>query len=469
MWTLVLLLSLAGQQGDPSQLVEQLGSPRFNEREAATEALKRMGAQALTALREATRNEDIERRTRATNLLSEIEARIMVEPTLVKLGYRNRSILEVVSDLGEQASVNIALFPENAQVWNEKRITLETAEPVPFWEAIDRLCRESGLMVSNANQMMQVAGNAPQARKRGASLQLLMNNGLPGPSSVAGPVRSIATNVLHHRDRVFNQNGAPGVVVQPGAGNLKVDGEQAKVAQAGVMTETFGVGIQIIPEPRLTMVQNGNMKIVEAMDDTGRSLAPPSDPSAVNRFQGFNGMAGGSMLQLQVMLSPPSPTAKTIKQLKLVVPVVLMSRRNEPFVIQLANAKGKTFESSEMTLQVHDIKDEPNQQFTTIELTVKMKKPEPSGNPNQGPFGQEFTAFRFTPGQSQSQVEIVDAQGRLFTQWFPFNPQPGNDGLRMGLRLMPNEGIGPPAEIRLYDLGRAESEAVVELHDVPLP
>ena len=63
----------------------------------------------------------------------------------------------------------------------------------------------------------------------------------------------------------------------------------------------------------------------------------------------------------------------------------------------------------------------------------------------------------------------MDAQGRLFTQWFPFNPQPGNDGLRMGLRLMPNEGIGPPAEIRLYDLGRAESEAVVELHDVPLP
>ena len=98
-----------------------------------------------------------------------------------------------------------------------------------------------------------------------------------------------------------------------------------------------------------------------------------------------------------------------------------------------------------------------------------MRRDDSANNPNQGQFGQEFMAFRANPGQSQNQVEIVDAQGKLFAQWFPINQQPGNDGLRMSVRLMPTEGVGAPAEIRLYELGRAETETQVELHDIPMP
>jgi hypothetical protein len=294
---------------------------------------------------------------------------------------------------------------------------------------------------------------------------------------VSGPFRAIATNIQHHRDRVFPQNGFPGMpqgmivngpVPQPNRpGHPAVAG-----APAGVTAESFGVGIQINCEPRLAMLQNGAVKVLEAVDEQGRSLVPPTDPAAANRFQGamgFNGMSGGSALQFSVPLSLPDPPGKSVKRLRVSVPVVVLTRRSDPFVIQLAESKGKTFESPDMTVQVHEIKSEPNQQFTTIDLTVKSRREETSNTPNQGPFGQEFTAFRFNPGQSQNQVEITDAQGRLYTQWFPFNPQAGNDGLRMGLRLMPNDGVGPPAEIRLYDLGRAETEAIVDLHDIPMP
>ena len=472
MWTLLGLMTLLVAQVDPDEIVVKLGSPRFNEREEATEALKKLGANALPALREASQSNDAEQKTRATQLIDEIEARLMIEPSLVKLAYVDRSINEVVRDLSEQANVNVVLFPENAPSWESKRITLQSQDPVPFWEAVDRLCRESGAVVSNANHMIQFqpGQQAQQAKKRLASLQLLANNGIPGPSSVSGPFRSVATNVLHHKDRIFNQNGFPvGQVAQPANGQVAAPNGRP-VPVAGMMTETFGVGVQINCEPKLSMLQNGNVRIIEAIDEQGRSLAPAVDPAAGNRFQGqmgFNGMAGGSSLQFQVMLNLPASPGKLVKRLKLAVPVVLMARRNDPYLVNLADFKGKTFEAPTMTIQIHEIKDDPNQPSTTIDLTVKMRKQDGQLGPNQA--GLEFAAFRFNPGQSQSQVEIVDNQGRLFTQWFSINPQPGNDGTRMGLRLMPNEGVGPPAEIRLYDMGRAESEAIFELHDIPMP
>jgi hypothetical protein len=476
MWMLLVVLALSTGQADPVKLVDQLGSPRFSEREEAAEALKRLGAEALPALRNAMQNDDMERRSRATALVTEIEARVMVEPTLVKLAYHDRPLLEVVADLGNQSDVTISLFPENAPGWAEKRVTLETAGPVSFWEAIERLCREANLVVSNAPFPPQMVPNAPARKRRAGTLQLFQSSGVPGPSGVNGPFRAVATNILHHRDRVFAQNGFPmmpqGVIVNGQVPRPNRLGQAGAAAQPGATTETFGVGIQINSEPRLSLMQNGALKLLEAVDEQGRSLVPLADPAAANRFQGalsFNGMAGGSALQFPMMLNLPDPPGKFVKRLRLSVPVVVMSRHNEPFVIPLAGSKGKTFESPAMTLQIHEIKTEPNQQFATIELTVKMRHDEATNNPNQGPFGQEFTAFRFNPGQSQNQVEIADAQGRLYMQWFPLNPQAGNDGLRMILRLMPSEGVGPPTEIRLYELGRAETEAIVELHDIPMP
>ena len=466
MWTLIVLLALSGLQDDAVRLVEQLGSPRFNEREEATETLKRLGSTALGALRTGAKSDDIELRTRAIKLVTEIESRMMVEPTLVKLNYKDRSVVDVVKDLSEQANVSIALFPENAPAWAEKQVTLETAEPVPFWDAIDRLSRSVGLMVTGVNPVFQMQGNVPQLKRRAISLQMMMSNG-SAPSSFSGPVRSVVSHVLHHRDRHFNQNMVPGQGAQEAVAKAARADDRPLGAQAGVTTETFGVGIQMTPEPRLTMIQNGNVKVIEASDETGRSLLAPAEPGA-NRFYN-SGMAGNSMLQLQVSLSPPSPGAKLIKQLKLSVPLILMSRRGEPMAIRLDQAKGKTFENNDMAIQIHDVKLDPNQQFTVIELTAKLKKTESAGNANLAPFGQEFATFRFNPSQSQSQVEIVDAQGRQFTNWYPATTQPGNDGVKMEIRVPPNEGIGAPAEFRIYDLGRAELESVVELHDIPLP
>jgi hypothetical protein len=67
--------------GPPSidQLIKQLGSEEFAEREAAAEALETIGAPALEALRNAARNDDPEVRRRAERLITVLENRFTIE------------------------------------------------------------------------------------------------------------------------------------------------------------------------------------------------------------------------------------------------------------------------------------------------------------------------------------------------------------------------------------------------------
>src|SRR5579884_3737996 len=59
-----------------AELIQQLGSDNFAEREKATKELETIGAPALDALRKAARNDEAERRKRAEDLVKKIEDRL---------------------------------------------------------------------------------------------------------------------------------------------------------------------------------------------------------------------------------------------------------------------------------------------------------------------------------------------------------------------------------------------------------
>src|SRR5262245_34265288 len=61
------------ETADAERLVDQLGSSRFAEREAAFKALDALGAAALPALRNAAKSKDAEVRQRAGELLARLE------------------------------------------------------------------------------------------------------------------------------------------------------------------------------------------------------------------------------------------------------------------------------------------------------------------------------------------------------------------------------------------------------------
>src|SRR5258708_28053691 len=85
--TLALVVVVLGCAPDPTDLVNQLGSPRYALRESAEGELARLGRAALPALRAAKDSKDPEIRTRVTALLARIENSLLLQSTPVSLDF----------------------------------------------------------------------------------------------------------------------------------------------------------------------------------------------------------------------------------------------------------------------------------------------------------------------------------------------------------------------------------------------
>ena len=145
--TLALAVFAYGVPGssDPSALVVQHGSPRFELRESAEADLARLGRLALPALRAAKDSKDLEIRLRVTALLARIEVSLLVEPTLVALDFQDVPISQAIRTINEQTGLNLTIGSGGDAAAGERRLNLRTTEPLPFWKAIDALCEAGQL------------------------------------------------------------------------------------------------------------------------------------------------------------------------------------------------------------------------------------------------------------------------------------------------------------------------------------
>jgi hypothetical protein len=128
---------------DAERLVQQLGSAKHADREAAAKTLDALGPAALPALREGAKNTDPEIRRRAGDLLAKLdraaESAAALAPTKVRLKATDAPLAEVIRDLGRQANVRFQLAREPVDLAG-RRVTLDTGE-TSFWEALDALGR----------------------------------------------------------------------------------------------------------------------------------------------------------------------------------------------------------------------------------------------------------------------------------------------------------------------------------------
>jgi hypothetical protein len=129
------------------QLIGQLGSPKFADREAAGEALEALGEPALPALKAASRSADVEVGRRAEELFCRIERRVelarILEPKRVHLALRGTPVPEAVAELRRQTGYSLQLTGDVTQL-ARKTVTLDTGD-VPFWEALRQFCHKVGL------------------------------------------------------------------------------------------------------------------------------------------------------------------------------------------------------------------------------------------------------------------------------------------------------------------------------------
>ena len=221
-------------------------------------------------------------------------------------------------------------------------------------------------------------------------------------------------------------------------------------------------------EPRLSVSQNGPLKVIEAVDDRGQSLKIATNGHQMTqRFSGYFGLATGSVIQMQAQLVRPSVAGRSIRKFRGEVPLTVSTRKPSPLVIPLNGASGKTFQNDEVSLTIQELKVNPNTHQTSIELSLR-----PTGNPpgggveprGVGQAGDVVVPHR--PDIQQQQIEIVDSQGRIIP-WY--HASFDAEGVRMTLTMTPHDQAIAPAELRYYGLARANTEVAFEFSEIPMP
>jgi hypothetical protein len=425
LWTLLG----SATESDASALVSRLGAGRYAQRRAAAEALERLGRPALPALRKARAARDPEVRARAAELVERIESGLMVRPTLVRLDYRERPLPEVVADLSRQSGMSLTLDPEGIREWTGRRVTLREPGPLPFWDALDRLCREARLHFEVGPRLAPGVGEP--------TLGVELADGVePGASWNSGPFRVELVSLDYQRHRQVK--GAPRGPEPPGA------------------SEQFQAQVLIQAEPRLLIAPAGPLRLIEAVDDRGQSLALPAEGEAGDE-PSFD-FAPVAPLHAGVELKYPERPGRWIRRLRGTIPLVVAARQAEPLVIPLADAGGKTFRRGDLTVSVGSIRPEPNEAQTLIDLTFER-----GGAPGATGTGPVVPSLFL-----EQQVEVRDGRGRPFVL-FPQETTVHGGEVRMTLALSPSDGASAPAQLRYYGLTRARAEVTFEFADVRMP
>jgi hypothetical protein len=254
--------------GRVAALVEQLGSQRFVEREAATRALDEIGAPALPALRKAAQSQDSEVSRRARILIRRIEERLdaqaVLEPKRLRLTYKDTPLAEAVADFAKTSGATVLLLPEQTKA-GDRKVTLDTGD-VTFWEAFDKLCVAAGLA--------EVAPPADDPNKeRGATVSSMVIIGGGGARTATDVMRP----AKEEKPVVFPLgDGKPTGLPTHYAGSLRV---RATPPETSVPGQSKGEGealfvLEVTAESRLRWQKAAGLRIDKAIDDQGRALAP---------------------------------------------------------------------------------------------------------------------------------------------------------------------------------------------------
>lgn len=452
---LVVLLGVLGIAGsDPVSLVRRLGAPKYAEREIASAEIEKLGREALPALKAAKTASDAEIRSRAMDLVDRIENDLMVKPTLISLNFQGTTLSQALAKLSEKGQVNLTV-PAS---FKSRTIQVLRDEPVAFWQALELIGRAGGVELGGG-----ATGLGYYQPQRVPTMALIpsLPNAQPTPVSISGPFRVTLVGLNRHKEIDFT--GGAGIGIQPmQARNFMND---PRVGRGGSV-EQFTAQLQVMAEPRMTVAPNGPVRLIEAVDELGNSLLTASPPpNAFVQNSGYSGFEaqGGMAFPLSLSLRYPIDGGKLIRRLRGVMPVTVTSRKDEPLVIPLADSKGKTFQNAEASLTLHEVKIDPVSRQTIIELTILPKQ---AFDPNNG-FGGNF--MMRGQGLAQGPLEILDAQGRVFPQWYPSTQMQSPEGVRMSIRLTTGLLSGPATQLRYYETSRANTNAEFEFIDVPMP
>lgn len=420
---------------DPAaqRLIDQLADIDYRKRDEAARRLEAMGEKALPALRAARKHADAEVRLRAADLLGPIETATVLAPRRVTLTLEKKTAAEVLEALAKQTGYKIdttagPAAPAKPGGKAEEHYDFKWKD-VPFWQALDEVCRAAGCTVQPSYGEPRVLLRAheryaPYVWQAGAFC------------ATAGGFQQIKTVDFSS---------------SPRAG--------PEVARWDELTFVLAVHA----EPRLPLLGLGEPRVSAAYDDEKNSMVPPAGAGKEPPNQQLFGYRPGrpyysgrnTTLTAQVSLVRPSAKATSVKLIKGTVPInVLVEQKAEVVTDQLATAKGKKFTVGTTSFSVEDVSETPAKQ-TQVRLSI-TEEGGAVGGPN------DYTWMN----SLWSRLEVHDEKGNKMQSnggsWGGSGPSHAN------ITLTYPAG-GKPSKLVFQVWTTVQSQIGFEFKELPLP
>jgi hypothetical protein len=482
MFAWLLLTLVVGTVSNDDQaaggLIPQLAAPSFDDRVAAYKELERLGAAALPALRTAANSSEPRISTRARALIESISQKTdtdrLRQATLIALDFRNRPLSEVVDALNDRHDLRLSLRfdppptrgmmgmfpdPDRANRLGELKarpITLESRQPVPFWEAIDQLCQ--------AGKLRYETFPAQPFGSNSGSFLLIADRTGRGPVADFGPFRVQITDVVSEFDRDLVKSG------------------EAAAGQAGQGAGELTVSLLATAEPGMKLELNGAPTVIEAIDEQGRSLVPVGRAQVDHHRPARGVLLQGGPPIARVTLVAPDSTGKLIRRLRGGIPVIATAKAFNSFVVGLQgkSAVGKQISTRSMTLVVNDV-SLADQNRPSVQVSIRPHGNGLAARTGAGP--RRPLGATFNGGDIMDHLELRDESGKRVNAILGERGG-GTDGqgffsrYRLVVAPVVEDGgvnrqaaANPPvlAELRYHEFVQREIEIPFDFHDIPMP
>ena len=414
------------EKPDPAleRILQQLGCDDYTARDKATALLRAAGAKAIPVLKKSVEHDDPEVRRQVKELLAEIELTLLLAPKRVTVKVVNKPLDDIVKDLAAQTGYKIECYSPNPR----QAYSFDLVD-VPFWDAIDRICRDGGFTLQQTYgdqtiRLQHVGGFAPHVNREGA-------------------FRFFATGFQQVR---------------------QVDLSLASIAPRPVTAnETLTFQFTVCAEPRLPILGMGEVKLLAAYDSEHNSMLPPvgpleelqPGPRARGRWtSGRYGSNRSVMQQASTLLVRSSDKATSVKLLRGTIPVNLLVEQ-KPVVVaeKVMDGKGKKGTFGSISIAVEDVQLLANKQVQ-VKMTVAEE--------NHG------NDYSWTNTLYQ-RFELQDDKGNKYSNYGSGWSSSGPGAVQMTLNFGGLANAEAPGKLIFQSWTTVQSQITFEFKDLPLP
>jgi hypothetical protein len=344
-------------------------------------------------------------RTRVTRLLKRLDLQAAFGPTMLALDYDNEPLARLAQDLVGRAGARCMLQRSVAPALAQRPITLRASQPLDFWKALDRVCEVGGLHLDYASRQIP---DEPDLFVLGPGHEPPLHQ-----ASDYGPFRVVLLNLKR---------------------------------QGGFL----GADLLLLAEWRVRL-SAGEVTLLEAVDERGQSLLSNASVGRVMPTHCGFGYEPVGAVPACLFLELPAQPGKTIQLLRGTIDVAAAARRNSPSMVSaIGVAEAQRVESGAVGITIKSAKVSVGRR---ARLNLELSFPASgAGNLDVDP----------------SQWEIADAAGRPLHRTDCTVSREGPKGV-ISLDFSSPIGVGPPAQVRYYDLVKTRLEAPFTFRDLPVP